>query len=954
MKTLKRHFVIFCFLFAGKTLLAQGIAPVDTDSDGKLEIATKDNLLYLSQNPSADWSLDYEQTADIIFDDADFQNGGDFYNSGSGFSPIGNSSTGFTGTYDGNGYKISNLYTNRGATDFIGFFGQAGNNAEINNLGIVDAEINGRNFVGGLVGSISNSNISIANSYFSGSINATGSDVGGLIGSLSNGSSIIERCFSTGSVVSTGVNVGGLIGTVSGSNIEIKNSYSTGVVSGSEYCGGIAGALIASTIQNCFSISPVSGSSNIGGFVGYRYSANPGTISNSFFNTDSTVSGVGSGPSTGVEGRSTAEMTDPLIYFFGGWDNTVWYWDSDFNNAYPALAWQNPSGTPLQADVFSGGSGTSEDPYQIASAEDLNMVRYALTKYYIQTTDIDLNVSPFNTGAGWEPIGADASRFAGEFDGNGYKISNLFIDRSGSDNVGLFGLLDGATVKNVNLVDVNITGKDFVGAIAGRNFAVIQQCYSTGSVNGANYVGGITGHTMNGSITGSITRCYSFASVSGTAHVGGLIGRLFEGSIDQCYSAGAVAGSSSTGGLVGSHGGGTASSIYWDNQTSGYGGSAVGVGKTTDEMRGITASNGITDWGWDTSIWERIGHNYPTLKVMREVNLDNIGNSDFSTSDFRDIVFKSETGTITVDFEFFASTTPPDLPDGSISVGKYWDVMSLSGNTKIRLYYTADEKSQFTGTPKIYHYTGGQWVELPTEPEVDIDDLGTDFYVETTNYYSSFSPVTVGDNASPLPVELVSFEGYNTEEGVELNWETSTEVNNYGFEVQRTSVGTTHELSLQWEKIGFVEGSGNSNSPKQYTFTDEKTSEVLGNLGGLDGKLQYRLKQIDFDGKFEYSETITVESLRATNLPTEFALQQNYPNPFNPTTSIEYSVPSSEYVILKVYDVLGNEVVTLVNEQKSAGHYKVSFNAINLASGLYIYRIQVGEFNSVRKMMFIK
>ncbi|MBZ0184077.1 MAG: T9SS type A sorting domain-containing protein [Melioribacteraceae bacterium] len=205
-----------------------------------------------------------------------------------------------------------------------------------------------------------------------------------------------------------------------------------------------------------------------------------------------------------------------------------------------------------------------------------------------------------------------------------------------------------------------------------------------------------------------------------------------------------------------------------------------------------------------------------------------------------------------------------------------------------------------------------------------------------------------------LPIELISFTANINDNQIILDWKTATEINNYGFEIQRSFVGTTHELSLQWKKVGFVEGHGTSNSPKEYTFIDDKTSEVLGNLGGLDGKLQYRLKQIDFDGKFEYSETITVESFRATNLPTEFALQQNYPNPFNPTTSIEYSVPSREYVILKVYDVLGNEVVTLVNEQKSAGHYKVSFNAINLASGLYIYRIQVGEFNSVRKMMFIK
>lgn len=116
-----------------------------------------------------------------------------------------------------------------------------------------------------------------------------------------------------------------------------------------------------------------------------------------------------------------------------------------------------------------------------------------------------------------------------------------------------------------------------------------------------------------------------------------------------------------------------------------------------------------------------------------------------------------------------------------------------------------------------------------------------------------------------------------------------------------------------------------------------------------NGKYSYRLKQIDFNGKFEYSNII-----EANILPTEYALDQNYPNPFNPTTSIEYTVPSNEHVLLKIYDILGNEVANLVNEQKEAGNYKVNFDASNLSIGLYIYKIQAGSFNQVRKMMLIK
>ncbi len=249
-------------------------------------------------------------------------------------------------------------------------------------------------------------------------------------------------------------------------------------------------------------------------------------------------------------------------------------------------------------------------------------------------------------------------------------------------------------------------------------------------------------------------------------------------------------------------------------------------------------------------------------------------------------------------------------------------------------------------------------VELFAQSSITIEsgasmivESGADVCSDDILIYGSISGEGTRCENLPLPVELTLFEGTITKERVLLEWETSTEVNNYGFEIQRTSVGTTHELSLQWEKIGFVEGSGNSNSPKQYTFTDDKTSEVLGNLEGLDCKLQYRLKQIDFDGKFEYSDVVEVE---VNNLPTEFVLEQNYPNPFNPSTIIEYSVPSNVFVSLKVYDILGNEIVILVNEKKSAGNYEARFTASNLASGLYFYKIQAGSFSQVRKMMLIK
>ena len=186
-----------------------------------------------------------------------------------------------------------------------------------------------------------------------------------------------------------------------------------------------------------------------------------------------------------------------------------------------------------------------------------------------------------------------------------------------------------------------------------------------------------------------------------------------------------------------------------------------------------------------------------------------------------------------------------------------------------------------------------------------------------------------------VPVELTSFIASINNDQVLLKWETATEVNNYGFNIER-SVNDDG-----WEKMGFVEGHGNSNSPKQYSFTDKNP------VGG--SVFLYRLKQIDIDGKYEYSDEIEVEII-----PDEFALYQNFPNPFNPNTKIGYQLPQETIVIIKIYDILGAEVITLLNEQKEPGIYEVDFNAQHLPSGTYIYRIVADNFVKTKKMVMMK
>ena len=185
-----------------------------------------------------------------------------------------------------------------------------------------------------------------------------------------------------------------------------------------------------------------------------------------------------------------------------------------------------------------------------------------------------------------------------------------------------------------------------------------------------------------------------------------------------------------------------------------------------------------------------------------------------------------------------------------------------------------------------------------------------------------------------LPVELTGFNGFVSNGKVNLNWSTVTEINNSGFEIERKS-------DSNWEKVGFVQGSGTSAEPRSYSFVDEDVS---------DGMFNYRLKQIDFNGRFEYSEIVEIE----VAIPIEYSLKQNYPNPFNPSTTISYSIKERGIVTLKVFDILGNEVKTLVNEEKDAGNYKIEFNAASFASGIYFYSLQSGGFLSTKKMILLK
>jgi hypothetical protein len=248
-------------------------------------------------------------------------------------------------------------------------------------------------------------------------------------------------------------------------------------------------------------------------------------------------------------------------------------------------------------------------------------------------------------------------------------------------------------------------------------------------------------------------------------------------------------------------------------------------------------------------------------------------------------------------------------------------------------------------------YDGGTtstslWEFQPVGGSVGPEDINFDFTPTADSYqfilycngnsfninYWYVDDITV---TYATPVELSSFNAAANEGTVLLNWSTATETNNRGFEIERKSSNS------EYQKIGYVAGFGTTTQPRNYSFTDNDLTK---------GSYTYRLKQVDFNGSFEYSNEVEVE----VNVPVVFSLEQNYPNPFNPNTLIKYSIPQDQQVRLNVYNLLGEKVMTLVNRLQKAGEHEVNFNASNFASGVYFYKLEAGTQTSIKKMILMK
>ena len=269
-------------------------------------------------------------------------------------------------------------------------------------------------------------------------------------------------------------------------------------------------------------------------------------------------------------------------------------------------------------------------------------------------------------------------------------------------------------------------------------------------------------------------------------------------------------------------------------------------------------------------------------------------------------------------------------------------------------YFASTQIGWYTYDNQIYISTNGgnTWAPQNSNTNNTLTDI---FFINSNLGWAVGANGTIlQTNNGGTPVELISFiaDYIKSESAIEITWATATETNNQGFEILRFTQNDNDE----WNKIGFVPGHGTTTETQHYTFTDNDVKP---------GKYQYKLRQIDYDGSFEYSQIVEIE----IPFVSEFSLFQNYPNPFNPTTKIKYSIPtvalrpalpagrqaqSDITVTLKVYDLLGSEVATLVNEEKPDGEYEVEFDATGLSSGIYFYQLKAGQFSETKKMVLLR
>ena len=554
------------------------------------------------------------------------------------WTPIGNDSNVFSGTFDGGNNVVSGLHTNDGTKAYQGLFGDAGNSSTIENIGAVNGSVKGSDSAGGVAGSAN----TMTNCYNTGTVTGTGT--GGSVGGVAGTVNTITNCYNTGAVSGAGAGVGGVTGahnqpalncfntgTVSGASAvggitgygndkstdcyntgtvfgaghsvggiegaayytgNVENCYNTGSVSSpGSYVGGIIGSSNGAYLENSYNIGSVSGTSDVGAFVGqnYRtpqnsYSACKVNNADAYTYYDQSRNEMDStDQDTLIAAMNLANNADfcaaPTQYATGG----VFSSSNPVNQGYPVLRSFGYTDAPNAAGFSSAtitvepvigeatagtdyGDGTSEHPYLIRNAYQMDLVRNYLgssnsTKVFKLAGNIDLSPIQYDPtqNRSWMPIGDDAHQFDATFDGNGCSVSGIYIKTNYYNYLALFGYTDvDSKIQDVGVTNDSITytsssPHSVVGGVVGRSCGTVTSCYNTGAISGCAEIGGVAG-----SSDATVTSCYNTGTVggstsyvdAGSSYVGGVEG-YSRRTVTSCYNIGVVSGRGIVGGISG-------------------------------------------------------------------------------------------------------------------------------------------------------------------------------------------------------------------------------------------------------------------------------------------------------------------------------------------------------------------------------------------------------------------
>ena len=616
--------------------------------------------------------------------------------------------------------------------------------------------------------------------------------------------------------------------------------------------------------------------------------------------------------------------------------------------------------TKAYSGIYSGGNGTAENPYQIATTADLGELCNTngdWGAYFIQTADLDLFSDGqsggifYNGGEGFSPIGTSSNRFTGSYDGNGKTISYLWINRCSTSGIGLFGHVDGGTISKLGIYGADIEGYSEVGAIAGATYngAIIDQCFSQGAIRangGYTFAGGLVGYSNNSFIYNS----YSGCSVTGAGYIGGVCGHatgeLFGGQgLTNTYSYGVI----DAGGVLGSAGMARVANCFYNEETSGSGTSSVyGTARTTAELKVVATFTDLSNGLLYEPVWDFVSNPYDDAGNDDYWAIDPEINDGYPYLNWHTFVdFPAGQGTDlgdgttvnpTIDLDYAADQTIPEIPNGSFTADHEF---VLAGAGVIDITITT------SSTYGAYHQSGMWHSEQNSGGAITF--TGVDFDAKGD------VPIILGDD-NPLPVVLSTFTAIQTQTNfAQLNWITQSETNNAFWNIYRAE---KDDFTLaKTVNPAPVEGQGNSTTETNYTFTDETVSSI-------NATYWYWLESVSLSGESNICASLSIEMSEPDN-PTPpvniiTGLHQNYPNPFNPNTKIQFAVEETTKAKLSIFNQKGQKIITLFDDiAQPEQYYNLDWNGQDskgksVASGLYFYKLETDSNDTIKKMLLIK